>query len=151
MPATQKAVNLIEAVAEELQRRLPAIALTKGQDTALNPQIVLGTGAAGAVGCYIRCISQPWTAKNVLGMAADVFAPHVMQVVFEANNTAGVGADVNTLATVSTVLAVLARKGTALEVYQETSGAAPGEADIVPAKLSVRLDMLLEAGMIANQ
>lgn len=151
MAATQKAVNLIEAIAEELARRLPALAQTKGQDSALNPQLVVGTGVAGAAGCYIRCIAQPWTAKNVLGMAADVFSPHVLQVVFEANPAGGAGADINTLATVSVVLTTLGRKGTALEVYQETNGAAPGEADIVPAKLQVRIDPMLEAGMIANQ
>lgn len=151
MAATQKAINLIEDIAVELQRRLPALALTKGQDSAQNPQIVLGTGAAGAAGCYIRCISQPWTAKNVLGMAADVFTPHVLQVVFEANPAGGAGADVNSLATTSTVLAVLARRMTALEVYQETNGAAPGEADIVVSKLSVRLDANYEQGMIGNQ
>jgi hypothetical protein len=152
MPATQKAVALLDAIAEELLKRLSAITpQTKGQDSAQNPQLVVGAGTAGAAGCYLRVISQPWTAKNVLGSTSDVFSPHVVQVVFEANPAGGAGADINSLATLSTVIAVCARKNTALEIFQETNGAAPGEADCVAAKLQVRLDASLDHGMIANQ
>ena len=149
MAATQKAIALLDAIAEELSKRT-TLAQTKGQDSLLNPQLVVGTGIAGAAGCYIRVISQPWTALNVLGLASQVFSPHVIQVVFEANNTAGAAADINTLANFSTILAVLARKMTALEVYQEVNGAAPGEADIISGNLKVRLDATLD-GMIGNQ
>lgn len=151
MAATQKAVALLDAIAEELSKRLSSLALTKGQDSTLNPQLVLGTGIAGAAGCYLRVIPQPWTANNVLGLASQVFSPHVIQVVFEANPAGGAGADVNTLATLSTVITVCARKGTALEVFEEANGAAPGEADCVASKLKARLDASLDHGMIANQ
>ena len=152
MPATQKAVALLDAIAEELSKRLSSITpQTKGQDSLLNPQLVVGAGTAGAAGCYLRVIPQPWTANNVLGVASQVFSPHVIQVVFEANNAAGAGADVNTLATLSTIIAVCARKGAALEVFEEPNGAAPGEADCVSSKLKVRLDASLDFGMIGNQ
>ena len=150
MAATQKAIALLDAIAEELSKRLPLIAQTKGQDSLLNPQLVVGTGSVGAAGCYLRVIPQPWTATNVLGLASQVFSPHVIQVVFEANNAAGAAADINTLANFSTILAVLARKMTALEVYEEPNGSAPGEADITSGKLKVRLDATLD-GMIGNQ
>jgi hypothetical protein len=151
MPATQKQVVLLDAIAEELSRRLPAItSQTKGQDSQQNPQLVLGAGTAGAAGCYIRIIQQPWTAKNVLGLTNDVYTPHVVQVVFEANPTPGAGADINSLATLSTVIAVCARKNTALEIFQETTGAAPGEADCVAGKLQVRLDATIEHGILTN-
>lgn len=150
MPATQKAVALLDAIADELSKRLSSLAQTKGQDSLLNPQLVVGAGTAGSAGCYLRVISQPWTATNVLGLTSQVFAPHVIQVVFEANNVAGAAADVNTLATISTVIAACARKGTALEVFEETNGAAPGEADCTSAKLKVRLDSTLD-GMMGNQ
>lgn len=152
MATSYKALALMEAVAAELALRLPALAQTRSDDGTAdkNPTLQLGAGTAGAAGGFILIKPMDWTAKDVLGNAANRFSPHVIQVVLEANNAAGAGADVNTLATISTLVTVLARKGARLEIYQETAGAAAGLADIVPAKLVTALDADLYLGMVGN-
>lgn len=152
MATTQKAINLLEAVASELAFRLPALAQTKGFDGSVdkNPTLLVGAAAAGSAGAFILIKPMDWTSKDVLGNAGQRFAPHVIQVVLEANPAGGAGADVNSLAIVSTLIAVLARKGARVEVYQETNGSAVGEADIVASKLVATLDMEVDKGMIAN-
>ncbi len=147
--ATQAAVNIIAAINEELGFRLPLLVRTLGQDTDLNPTLLVGDGLTGSDGCFIRCISQVWTAKNVFGSAADIFAPHVLQVVFEANTVAGVGADFVLLATIVQVVAMLAKKGCRVEVYQETTGSGISVADFVASKLKATIDADL-SGIIGN-
>lgn len=152
MATTQKALNLIEDLAAKLAMRLPSLAQVKGFDSDQNPTLLVGAAAAGSAGALIKVKPQDWPlAKDVLGLTATIFTPHVIQVCFEANNAAGAAADVNSLAQIASIVMEVALRGTRVEIFSETNGAAVGVADLVDAKKVLTFDPLIEAGMIANQ
>lgn len=152
MATTHKANALMEAVAAELSFTLSALTQTRGIDGSgdSNPTLLIGAAAAGSTGAFILIKPVDVLATDILGNAAQRFNPHVIQVVLEANPAGGAGADVNSLATISKVLACVLKRGTRVEVYSETNGAAPGEADIVVGKLSASIDADIEKGILGN-
>lgn len=153
MSTTQKALSLSADLASELGQRQNALAVTKSFDTDSNPLIQLGTGAAGAKGGLIKVkpIDAPW-AKDILGLAAEVYTPHVIQIGVEANNTAAAAADVNDMATLLLLLATTTARGTRVEVYQSANGTAPTAAILGDAtKLVASYNASVQFPMISSQ
>ena len=154
MAISAKALVIMEKLKGELAQRLPALAQVSSSDTDSYPLLRIGAASPGATGALIKVRAQAWTtAVDALGLSQDVYTPHVIQVVIEANfaGTTDNVADVNTPATIHQIHSTLAGMGCRVELYSATNGGAPATSDIVAAKLVSTWDPLLPFGMIANQ
>lgn len=152
MSASAKARAIAKQLAAELRLRQSALAVTESFDTDGSPVITVGTNVAGAAGGLIKVTNQEWSlAKDILGNTANHFTPHVIQVGFEANPAGGAGADINTLAQLSLILACCFSRGTRVEVYASANGDSPDLADLVEANLKLAWDPSISDGIVANQ
>jgi hypothetical protein len=126
MATTKKALALADELASELKQRQTALAVAQSFDTDGNPLIQVGAGTAGAKGGLVKIKPIDWPlAKDILGLQAEVYTPHVIQLGVEANPAGGAGADVNDRVTELLLLATLVTRGTRVEVYETASGTAP--------------------------
>lgn len=141
--ATKKASAILKAISEELAFTLPDLANTLSEDGSGNPTLQLGDGGIGDDGAFVRCIVQPWTAKDIFGNSSEGFGPHVVQVVVEEG--------INTIDIDAKMLAACLRQGARVEVYESASGNLPEAGDIVASKLKATIDSILANGIISNQ
>src|SRR6266566_10098549 len=91
MATTRKALAMADELVSELKQRQTALAVALTYDTDGSPLIRLGTGVASTTGApnagaliKVQPISWP-LAKDVLGLSAEMFHPHVVKVNVEAN------------------------------------------------------------------
>lgn len=154
MATTKKALAMADELASELKQRQSALAITQSFDTDSNPLIKVGAGTAGAKGGLIKImpIAVPY-AKDILGLAAEVYTPHVVQIGVEANNAAGAAADVNTWVELMLLIGPVVLRGARVEIYQSANGTAPTAANTVDdsTKLVASFDPSAQYPMVSAQ
>lgn len=152
MATTKKALALADELISELkQRGFTTVSLS--YDTDQNPLVRVGTGVAGATGALIKFSPIDWpNAKDILGLPAEVYNPHVARIAFEAP-TAGAGADVdpNTFATKYQLLAVLFARGLKTELYESAAGVAPVGGTFVSGNLKSTFEYSAQYGILQGQ
>lgn len=142
MATTEKAMMLALALKDHLSKRL-TLAITSGQANDNNPTLSIGTGVAGTPNAFIKVKPATWPlAQDVLGNAARIYTPHLIQVVLEGNPTAGAGADVNGWDLLLPLLGEVLGKGTKVEMYNTANGTAPTEAGAITGNLKASWDDL---------
>jgi len=138
MSTTAKAIQLAHELADVLKKRT-TLAVAEGFDASTDgphPTILVGAGTAGSASVFIRIKPLAWeNSFNVIGQQAQVYTPHVLQLVTEANPTAGAGADILNRQQLLSVLGDARQLGTRIEWYQSANGNAPEVSDITTANL----------------
>lgn len=150
---TKKAQVFAADLAQELALRLPALTLTESLDTDGNPLVQLGAAASASPGFLLKVMPLDWPlAKDILGLTAQIFTPHKIQVLVEANfaGTTDNVADVNTWAVLLPVLGAVILKGTRVEMYQRANGTAITSADFTSGNLKSTFDGSLVYGMLSS-
>lgn len=151
MAASAKSRAIANSLAGAFKLRL-SLAVAESFDTDQNPLIKLGSGSIGAAGALIKVKPQDWPeAKDILGLAANIYSPDIIQIVMESNPAGGAGADINSMAVLLPILAQCAIYGCKMEVYLSANGNAPDASDIVSGNLAASFQPSAEHGMIANQ
>ena len=141
MAGTFKATAMRDELASELAIRLPSHLQLKAFGAAGEADLTIYTssGAAGEDAAFIRFTGVTSLQKDVLGLAQNVFTPHIAQVVIEGNPVGGAGADVGTWATRLTVLGCLVAKGIKVELYVRANTNAVGSAGITGTPASFEI------------
>lgn len=126
--ATQKAISMARRLADELTFRLNGdLDVVESRDSNGNPLVTVGDAGIGDAGCLIRIVTVPTIQKNSIGLDQEVFTPHIVQLMTEANYAGsdnGV-ADINTATQFATFLAVCVETGAKVEIWQTANGTAP--------------------------
>lgn len=139
MAVTQKTLDIARDLSLLAQHRLPALAFTQGFDTDSCPWFYLGAGVDGGANILVKIAPLSFGPVNpVTGHSANVYVPHVIQIVTEANY-AGSDNDVADCLTTAQILPILGdsiRSGCVVEWYNSANGDAPDLNDITPAKLA---------------
>lgn len=138
MATSAKASKMSAELADRLKIRpgLSALTVRESVDTDGNPLILVGAGSAGGENAVVKTKPVVWSlATDVLGLAANIYTPHVMQVVTEANPTGGSGADPLSAADLLSLIAQCSAMGCIVEWYQSAAGVAPTAAAIITANL----------------
>lgn len=153
MATTKKALAMADELVSELLQRQSALAVSLSYDTDSNPLVRVGAGSIGAKGALIKVMPISWPlAKDVLGLTAEVFTPHVVRLNVEANPAGGAGADINTWTEQLLLVAACVAKGCRTEVYVSTNGTAPNATDINDsAKLVASFEPSAQYPMISSQ
>jgi hypothetical protein len=127
-----KAQALRDELAAELLIKRSALVQVKSFGASKECDLLIGPSgaAAGTDSAFIRIKVQSTLATDVLGLAQQVYTPHVAQVVFEANPAGGAGADVGTWATRLAILGALLRTGVRVEIYFSANTVAVSSAGI---------------------
>lgn len=134
---SKKAVATAEELVSEFGTRQKALPVSMTFDADLNPLVRIGTGTVGAAGALIKVMPIAWNAKDILGLPATVYNPHVIKVAFEAQSG---GTDPNTWATKLLVLGALLARGMRLEVYESANGDSPDADDFITSQLKATFD-----------
>ncbi len=151
-----KAQEIAAELADELAKRL-SLAVTQGTDINGDPTILLGGSTPGAKNVFIRVKAVDNSlAKDALGLAQNVFTPHVIQFATEANYADELGgadnvADILTPTELLPVIACIAARGCAVEWYTSTYGTAPVVGTLVSANLKASFDPSVYWGVLAQQ
>lgn len=128
MSTTYKANAISNELADKLKARLNgSLALVQGFSAAdQSPTIVIGAGSAGGANFAIKTTGISWAlAQDILGLTANSYTPHVIQLVTEADPTAGAGADPTSRAQLMPVLLQCQLMGARVEWYETAAGTAP--------------------------
>src|SRR5262245_42892481 len=101
MATTQKAIELAQYLRESHKLRFGTRATPVtvpadiSFDTDGHPYYAIGAGSPGGKNAIVKVRPVSWpTAKDVLNLSAQIFTPHVIQIVTELNPTGGSGADI---------------------------------------------------------
>lgn len=140
MATTKKALAMADELISDLNQRQSALTVSLSYDTDSNPLVKVGTGTAGQPGALIKVMPISWPlAKDILGLTAEIFTPHVIRLNVEANfaGTTDNVADINTWAQQLLLVAAVVSKGARVEVYLSANGTAPNATDINTATLMV--------------
>lgn len=149
MSINAKAMELSASLANELDRRTALTVTESISATTDFPLIRVGSASAGNEGALIRCRPQEFgVAVNIIGDANRVYAPTMIQVCFEQSATANVA--LTTLDDLAVIVALCAKRGARLEIYQSTNGDNPDEDDFVASKLVKTIDASDIYGMVGN-
>ncbi len=140
MAATKQALVTASITAEELRLRLPTLTITEGSGTSGDPTITVGTPTAG--GAFVRIVAESTVQLNALGLAQQVYAPHIIQVCFEADSTLTTVATMPT-ASIVQLMQALESKGMLVQVYMVADGGTPNEAALTAANLKQTVDASL--------
>lgn len=152
MSSNYKQIALAKDLAAALGLRNLGLTITESFDANKNPVIQVGTGTAGQPNALIRVIPQDWPeAKDILGLDQNIFCPSIVEVAFEANPTAGAGADISSWALKLPVLGEVLLRGARTKVFESAAGDSPDTDDLVDSKLKATFDPHSVYGMIANQ
>ena len=71
------------------------------------------------------------TALNVLGTAAQIFAPHLIELCTESNLSLGAGADILGVADLLPIIAEIVKRGTRVTWYQTANATVPSTTGMV--------------------
>lgn len=158
MSTTAKALALSAELADELRKRVSATLpfCVESSDSNSNPVITLSADATPAAGekvIVIRTKALPYTlAKDVLGLAAGQYTPHIIEYCIEANPAGGAGADILTQADLAPVVLAIGARGTRVDAYVATAGTVPSTTVLDDAtKLVVSYEAELYWGSLASQ
>lgn len=153
MATTKKALAMAEELVSELKQRQSALAVVMSFDTDGNPLVKIGSGAVGAKGGLVKIMPIDWPlAKDILGLASQVYTPHKILLAVEANEAAAVAeADVNDWQTKLTMLGALLARGTRLEVYESANGTGPTVGTMIPGNLKGAYDPSAQYPLIQGQ
>jgi hypothetical protein len=103
-----------------------ALPVVESFGAAGDPLISIGTLTTGAVGALIRTIAQPWPlSTDILGNAANVFTPTVVQIALEAEPAGGFSVLATQIARFPVLLAILGEAlstGARVELWASASG-----------------------------
>ena len=126
--------ELIDLWTKEVSTSFASIAQTFEVSTG-NPIITLSDGspAFSEKVVVVRIRPIPWTATDILGLASQVYTPHVIDICTETN---GAG-DPNILTTVELlpVIGECVKRGTLVNWYQSANGVVPAIGQIIDANL----------------
>jgi hypothetical protein len=152
---TKKALAMADELVSELNQRQSALAVSQSYDTDGSPLVKVGSGVAGTKGGLIKIMPISWPlAKDVLGLSAEIFTPHVVRLNVEANY-AGANdniADINTWVEQLLLVSACVTKGARTEVYLSTNGTGPNATDINDAtKLVASFEPNMQYPMISSQ
>ena len=86
----------------------------------------------------------------MIGQQATVYTPHVLQLVTEANPTAGAGADILSRQNILDVVGDSRQLGTRIEWYQSANGNAPEVSDITTGNLVAKYESHLYWSTLAS-
>lgn len=152
MATTAKAHDLAAELASILEQRL-SLDVVASNDSDENPVLTIGDNGAGDPGAVIKLKPQDWPlAKDILGLTANIFTPHVIMVCLEANQAGAVAeADINGWDILLPILGEVVLKGCRVEIYESANATPPAVAEMVEANLKATFDPSLYHGMIANQ
>jgi len=134
----QKALELAHEIADKLKLRFAGKVVTEGFDTDGLPTITVNDGSAATteMNIFVKVNLQSWPlAKDILGNAANIYAPLTVQLATEAP---AAGSGVGVYLTVQNVLDIageLILKGSRVEWYQSTNGTVPTASTIAAANL----------------
>lgn len=132
---TSKALSLREELASELLIRLSAITQTKSFGTNGECDLLLGAGTTTTDSVFIRIKAVASIQTDVLGLAQQVYTPHVAQILVELNAT---GANSpGTFATRIPVIAALVQRGVRVELYTIANGNSVSAAGITGTPAAV--------------
>ena len=132
--ASYKAYALAQSIAQDLTLR-GTTALVSFNDAG-NPSVTVGTLAANS-DCgviVISGLSELPAPQNILGQAAELFTPHLAQVVWESVGGASV-------ATQSKLLAAAVASGLNVEVRTTADGTAPATTASVVAAATLQVSL----------
>lgn len=147
-----KAQELAHNLASELAVRMTGLTVSESFDSNGDPVISIGALTAGSRSAIIRVKAIDWPlAKDVLGLASTIYTPHVMQLLTEANPTAGAGADILTAQDVLTLLGTICKRGTLVERYATANTVAITVAAIISGNKVAEYDAELYWNMLASQ
>lgn len=139
MATDYKSQAIAHDLADRLKERgLGSLGIVESFDTDGNPLITLGAGVALGANAVLKVRPVDWPlAQDILGLAANVYNPHVIQLVTEADYQ---GATDNVLDPLSPdqllkILASAEKMGCILEWYQSATSVAPTAAAIIPSNL----------------
>lgn len=142
MNASYKSVALRDELASNLAVRLSSLARTKGFDSNQFPTLQVGTGAIGSQSAFIRIKPLDSINVDVLGLAQNVFTPHIVQLVLEMSSVTDV--QLLTMQTLGILMPALAAIGARLEVYMSANGNAADVADITAGNLKSTFDLQVQ-------
>jgi hypothetical protein len=132
------------ATAAQLKSDLVARGFTvvAGQDASLNPTLAIGAQATGEQNAFLRL--QPLASINldILGLAQNVFTPHVLQIALETSASAGL--PFLTPVNFVKILGESMKTGMRVEVYMRTTGTLVDVDDITAANLLVTWDTSMQ-------
>lgn len=134
MANSYKAIVLRDVLMSDLAITLSGLARTKGFGAAAqDPTIQIGTGAAGSQSAFIRIKQLASINTDVLGLAQNVFTPHVIQVGLEASTVAN--CPLLTIDNMTVLMGELMKMGVRMEVYLTANTVAPIEGSLVAGNL----------------
>jgi hypothetical protein len=137
-----KSVALRDELSSSLAVRLSALSRTKGFDSSQNPTLQLGAGTAGTQSAFIRIKPLDSINVDVLGLAQNVWTPHIVQLVLETSSVAGV--QLLLMTTLGILMPALASIGARLEVYMSANGTAADASQITAANLKSTFDLQVQ-------
>ena len=135
---TYKAQAISRELADRLAKRFPTLSVTEGFGTASDPLITIsdGTPAAGEKVIIVRLASDSTgVSKDVLGLDAEHFTPHKVQICTEANPAGGAGADILAAQDILNVLGEGVNMGCKVEWFNTASTVVPSEAAMIAGNL----------------
>jgi hypothetical protein len=152
MASTYKAIAVRDELASAFSIRIPTLAQVKSFDTNGNPALLVGAASTGNEGFYVKISPVASLGFDVIGNAQTNYSNHVAQIVFEANyaGTTDSVADVQKWASKLPAIALLARLGMRVEVYEETNGTAPVDSSIAAGKLKASFEPSVQFGIIGD-
>lgn len=165
MATTQKALELAQAIMEELKLRLgltgasallnatlsfEALPSDVSDGTTLHPVILIGDDVAEHATCRIAVKPIEWAlAKDVLGLASPVYTPH--EILWGLEDVKADGTEPLSLLQKSVIMAVLASKGCRVTIFHSSSGDSFDVADFVNAKKAGTFEPSTKYPMVKSQ
>lgn len=121
--ASYKALAIARRLADEVARRT-ALTVTESFDASGNPLLTVGTITAAGKGALIRVVNESTIQKNSLGLDQEVFTPHIVQLMLEANfaGTTDNVADYVTTLEKAQLVAECVSTGCAVEIWETANG-----------------------------
>lgn len=138
MANSYKAVAFRDQLNSDLALRLSALARTKGFDASNNPTLLVGAGTAGSQSAFIRVKQLDSINVDVLGLAQNVFTPHVVQLVLEMSTVTD--CPLMIMQNLAPLMGELLKMGCRLEVYETANTTAPTVAGIIAGNLKATFD-----------
>lgn len=144
MAGTAKATVFRDELASELAIRLSSPTLAKSFGTNGEAQLSVGSLASDSDSILVQFTGVASIQKDVLGLAQNVFTPHIAQLVIEASSTGA------TWKTRLGVMAACVAKGVRVELYERTHGTGPVFADITAGNLKTTFEIAAQYPLMAS-
>ena len=132
MATTQKAFDILGYLQDDLKLRFPTLTFVQATAADGNPYFSAGTGVSQTANFVVKCkpMAVLTGVTDVLGNAAQVFCPTVIQLNTEANETAGAGPENFTSQQLISLLGEITKRHCLVEWYVSTFGTPPAIGEI---------------------